>query len=159
MSKKFYGFIRLSNCYHESPACPSLAHALRSPGVEMHEYDTEAAAAKKHMVRCRQCLGQNVRHIENHTIPISDKQLETLTFMVQIYEKTKKPMTLKQISTKRKKSIVSTYLIVRKLRSLGLAGNQHPIGFAKSKPTSIVPTELGIKTVEADPVEDLRVLS
>ena len=158
-SRKFYGFLKLSDCYHASPDCPVLRHVVkRDAKVSMCEYTEESRAiASGHVRRCRLCLGDKVFNLQGtkDRVHLSDEQHSVLRFVVDIYNK-RGPMTLRTISLRRKRSIVSTYLIIKRLRKDGLIEQKLKIGGQRASGRSIAPTKLGFAVIRTKAIQDWR---
>lgn len=150
MASKFYGFITLSGCYHATDGCPVLRHVAKNPKVQIREYESEPRAiAQGHRRRCRLCLGDKVFDInKNDLVYISNEQHAVLKTVADIFNKNG-PMTLRQISERRKRSVVSTYLIVKKLRSEGLLEHKLKMGGQRASGGSIAPTKRGMAVLSS----------
>jgi len=155
-SGKIYGFVRLSNCYHSSPDCPVVKRMSNSEKIEMREYTEESrAVAAGHLRRCRLCLGDNVFQVEDRSKPVrmSNEQYAVLRCVTRIFKKNGS-MTLREISEKRKRSVVSTYLIIKRLRQDGLIEHKVKMGGLRASGGSIIPSKLGIEIAESEPLTD-----
>jgi hypothetical protein len=150
---KFYGFFRVMERYHISSDCPVLKHIVKSKShMELREYPSESGAiAAGHTRRCKQCSGNKVFIVRgNHErVRVSKEQYSTLTIVADIFKKSG-PMTLQAISIRRNRSIVSTYFIIRTLRSLKLIEQKMKMGCQRASGRSIAPTRLGIEIVKSE---------
>jgi hypothetical protein len=159
--RKFYGFVRFSDCYHESQGCPVIRHVMKRGTLqkEVREYSDEAKAVSSgHMRRCRLCLGDKVLAVdgnERDRVHISDEQHAVLCCVVDIHSKSG-PMTLRQISDKRSRSVVSTYLIIKRLRKDGLVAHKLKVGGLRASGRSIIPTKRGLAVAASPVTSDLR---
>lgn len=153
---KFYGFAKYSDCYHATPNCPVLKHVLKSEQVQVRDYIDEArAVASGHLRRCRLCLGDKVFALDGKKdrVHMSDEQHAVLKCVVDIYTK-RGAMTLRQISEKRFRSVVSTYLIIKRLRADGLVEHKLKMGGRRASGGSIAPTKRGLAVMKSDDISD-----
>lgn len=154
---KFYGFLTPSSCYHESPSCPVIKHAAKKGRIEIREYGSERfAAIAGHIRRCRLCLGRKVFDLDGarDRVRLSNGQHGALKIIADIFSRDG-AMTLRDISERRDRSVVSTYLIVKRLRELGLVEHKLKIGAQRASGRSIVPTERGLAVIKTKALDDM----
>ena len=85
---------------------------------------------------------------EGERVHMSDEQHAVLEIVVSLFSKSG-PMTLKKVALIRKRSVVSTYLIMKKLRRDKLVEHKLKIGGQRASGGSISPTKLGIKIINS----------
>jgi hypothetical protein len=158
--RRFFGFLSPSKCYHGSQSCPVLRHVVKVGKSDVRAYDSEEVATSKgHVRRCRLCLGKKVFDIkDSDRVRLTSGQYDALSIIVDIF-KTKGGMTLRDIASRRHRSVVATYLIVKKLREIRLVEHTLERGRQRANGNSIIPTSRGISVIRATAVDDTPVVA
>lgn len=152
---KYYGSFVYSNCYHGSIRCPVLLRVSKFAESQVAEYPGEKNALARHKRRCQFCLGERVFDIDGYSerVRLSKNQYRTLEIIVEMFSK-KGPLTLRDISNVRGRSVVSTYLIVKKLREKGLVEHRLKKDAIRASGRSLAPTKRGTTVVSSPDAKD-----
>lgn len=147
---RYYGFMQPQYCYHSSLECPVVKRSSRRSQAEARVYDSQkAAAVAGHGRPCKYCMGhESFDSQSKQRFNFSRVQYEALKVIVGIFNKTKSPMSLRDIAAGRKRTTVSTYLIVRTLRDLGVVDQKIKMGGKRASGRTITPTQKGIDAVK-----------
>lgn len=141
-----WGIVMPSKTWHLSPDCPSLLPCVSNvSGVVVKYEDEDTAFRAGHCQPCARCTSDTL--VESATgvyVKLTGHQINTIKSITQIHDRTKKALTLKEISGAIGKSLTFTFMTVNQLKKKGLLQKIYGRRGKKAVNRSIIPTDLAL---------------